>query len=894
MVTAILAYYTTLLGNDMKLKQLCLWLVLSITASVNSYAKETAYRLSTFIKPSFQQITLKVDPNSPTFSGKTTIAIDVTKATDTIGFYQKALNIQQAYLTSDDIRIPLVVSSSDYDIQHGKANQTITANRYTLHIVFDGKFNTTSDGMYLSKFEGLSYIFTQFEDMYARRAFPSFDEPGFKIPYQMTVMSPEKYTVLSNTLINKRTVKDGWQTVEFNKTKPMPTYLVALAVGELDSYDIPNLSVPGKIYTPKGQAGRTKFAAKNTAGILKNLETYFGSPYPYEKLDFIAVPNFTFGAMENAGLVTYRSSLLLLEDEPRLAEQSSTLNVIAHELAHMWYGNLVTMAWWNDLWLNEAFASWMASKVMMDMYPEQNFKGRLVQESAFGADASPTVKPVKKVVKSQTDVMDGLGLNYSKGESILQLIESMVGEKAFQKGIQTYIKNNAWGNAQADDLWKVLSTVADFDVPAMMKTYLEQPSYPLVEFAATGGISQSRYRLKGSEVKEQAWIVPLAISYKKDGKILHTNLFLNETQTTVSELAEADWIFPNENAMGYMRWKVSAEQLSALLIDISVLNVREKKSLLYNTEALFSAGEIELGAMMAVMDALIGDNDPMIGRAVVATMNDFLYLVDKNNEAMFAQFITKKLTPWFERLGVTEQSDDSTDTTRLRSAVYGMLSRYANTPEVEQISAKLAAQYLLDPTSVPRSIATGALRNMARFSDQNWLTTLKDYYVDHSDANIRSTVSRAMIFTDEQKILQTLDFALSPHVSPANAITHVSTAMSGLDEHTIFYAWLDKNFDILSKKMPAYHIARMPEYFSRSCDADNIELAKKFYTNKKANFEGMARSYDVAMYSANQCLSLKEANQASFNHYLKVTTEVMTEITTETTPELTTETMTES
>jgi alanyl aminopeptidase len=856
----------------MKLKHLCLWLMLSMTVSVNGYAKETAYRLSTFIKPSFQQITLKVDPDSPVFSGETAITIDVTKATDTIGFYQKDLNIQQAYLSKGDTRIPLTVTSHEYEIQHAKANQNITANRYTLHIVFDGKFNTTSDGMYLSKFEGLNYVFTQFEDMYARRAFPSFDEPGFKIPYQVTIMSPEKHTVLSNTLVKKRTLKDGWQTVEFNKTKPMPSYLVALAVGELDSYDIPNLSVPGKIYTPKGQAQRTKFAARNTARILQNLESYFGSPYPYEKLDFIAVPNFTFGAMENAGLVTYRSSLLLLEDEPRLAEQSSTLNVIAHELAHMWYGNLVTMAWWDDLWLNEAFASWMASKVMMDLYPEQNFKGRLVQEGAFGADASPTVRPVKKVVKSQTDVMDGLGLNYSKGESILQLIESMVGEKAFQKGIRTYMENNAWKNAQADDLWKVLSTVADFDVPAMMKTYLEQPSYPLIEFAANGEVSQSRYHLKGAEVEPQTWIVPLAIRYKKNGKVSRTNLFLNEAKTTVSELAEADWIFPNENAMGYMRWKVSTEQLSALLKDMSVLNVREKKSLLFNIEALFSAGEIELGEMMAAMDVLVDDSDPMIGSAVVATMNDFLYLVDMDNEAMFGQFVAKKLTPWFERLGVVDQPDDSTDTTRLRGSVYGMLSRYANTPQVEQVSTELANQYLAEPTSVPRSIATRALRNMARFSEQDWFTKLKDYYVSHSDANTRGTVSRAMIFTNENKIEKTLDFALTEHVSPANTITSVYAAMSGLDDQTMFYAWLEKNFTALSEKMPAYHMARMPEYFSSSCDAGNIKLAEKFFAEKKANFEGMARSYDIAIYSAKQCVSLKEANQANFNRYLKQAT----------------------
>jgi alanyl aminopeptidase len=840
-----------------------------MTISVTSNAEETPYRLSTFIKPSFQQITLKVDPDSPTFSGETAITIAVTKVTDTIGFYQKDLNIQKAYLSNGKTNIPLTVTSHEYEIQHGKASQNIAVDSYTLHIVFDGKFNTSSDGMYLSKFEGLNYVFTQFEDMYARRAFPSFDEPGFKIPYQVTIISPEKHTVLSNTLVKKRTVKDGWQTVEFNKTKPMPTYLIALAVGELDSYDIPNLSVPGKIYTPKGQAHRTKFAAKHTAGILQKLESYFGSSYPYEKLDFVAVPNFTFGAMENVGLVTYRSSLLLLEDEPRLAEQSSTLNVISHELAHMWYGNLVTMAWWDDLWLNEAFASWMASKVMLDLYPEQNFKGRLVQEGAFIADARPTVKPVKKVVKSQTDVMDGLGLNYSKGESILQLIESMVGEKAFQKGIQTYMKNNAFSNAQADDLWEVLSTVADFDVPGMMKTYLEQPSYPIVDFATNGEVSQSRYHRKGVEVSEQTWIVPLAISYKKNGKISRTNMFLESPKTTVSELAEAEWIFPNENAMGYMRWKVSSEQLTALLRDISVLNAREKKSLLYNTEALFSAGKIELGEMMSVMNALVDDSDPMIGRAVVSTLNKFLYLVDKDNEALFGQFVAKKLTPWFERLGVEDKANDSTDTTRLRGAVYGVLSRYANTQKVQNVSADLANKYLADPTSVPRSVAIRALRNMARFSDQDWFTKLRDFYISNTDANIRGTISQAMIFTDKRNISKTLDFALSDYVSPANAITNVRSAMSALGTQTMFYAWLDKNFDALSKKMPAYHMARMPEYLSTSCYAGNVKLAEKFYADKKANFEGMARSYDIAINNAKQCVSLKEANQANFNEYLK-------------------------
>lgn len=852
----------------MTLKQASIWFLLLVSVSVNTFAADTEYRLAKHIKPSFQQITLKIDPDKPTFSGESTITIDVTKATNTIGFYQLELDVQSVTLIDGEQRIPLSVTQADYNIQHAISEQVIAPNRYKLHFVFSGKVNTTSDGMYLSTFEGRNYVFTQFEDMHARRAFPSFDEPDFKIPYQMTIQAPEQHTVLSNTKVKKRSVKNGWQEVEFNKTKPMPSYLVAFAVGELDSAEISGLSVPGRIYTPKGQAHRSKFAVKHTPQILQSLEAYFGSKYPYEKLDFIAVPNFTHGAMENAGLVTYRSSLLLLEDEPRLTDQRRPLNVIAHELAHMWYGNLVTMAWWDDLWLNEAFASWTATKVMLELYPEQNVQSGLVQEGAFAADASPTTKPIKKLVKSQTDVMDGLGLNYSKGESILQMIESLVGEKEFQQGVQKYMQKHAWRNTQADDLWEVLSTVADFDVPAMMRTYLEQPSYPLVEFAKNGTITQSRYHLAGAKVKEQTWVVPLSISYKKNDQIKRTTLFLKEQQTRISELAEAQWIFPNDNAMGYMRWKISASQLAALLDDLSVLNVREKKSLLYNSEALFKAGEIQLGQHMTVLDALTGDDNPIVARAVVSALADFVYLVDDSNKIVFGQFIESKLLPWFKRLGVEESPDDSNDTSRLRSAVFGMLGRYSQNKEVQNVSLKLTEQYLQDTNSVPRSIAVSAMRSMAKYGSADWFEKFKSAYENTSDATIHGTISRSMIFPQSENVQKLLTFSLSEHVSPANTIRLLAVASDSQQESDVFYAWLEQNIDKVTAKMPAYHIARMPEYLSSTCSTHNIQLAESFYKKSMANYEGMPRSYDIAMDESRQCVALKQLNQQTFSDYL--------------------------
>ncbi len=849
--------------------QRCLGAAFTLLIATQAIANEEAYRLGDNVTPSFQQISLRIDPNQATFSGETTITIHIDNPTDVVRFYQRDLDVYKAELIDGMDRFELTLSSHAYDIQHAKAQDILPAKTYQLHMEFTGKVNTTSDGMYLSTFEGKNYIFTQFEDMHARRAFPSFDEPSYKIPYQLTITAPSVNTVISNTPVESTNTEDGWQTVEFKKTKPMPSYLVAFAVGEMDSAEITELSVPGRIYTPKGQAHRTKFAVAQTPKILSALEGYFATPYPYEKLDFIAVPNFTHGAMENAGLVTFRSSLLLLDDAPRLTEQSGPIKTITHELAHMWYGNLVTMSWWDDLWLNEAFASWMEGKITMALYPELNTQAQLVQESAFAGDASPTTKAVKKEVRSQTDVMDGLGLNYSKGESILQMVEALVGEDAFQKGVQRYMQKHAWGNAQAEDLWEVLESVADFDVPAMMQTYLEQPAYPLVSFADNGDISQSRYHLSGAEVTAQTWIVPLAITYKKNDKLIHSQLFLDKRKMNLPELAQAQWVYPNDNAMGYMRWQIPAEQLHALLEDTQVLNAREKKSLLYNSDALLKADKISLSQHMAVLDALAKDSDPVVARSVVASLSDLTYLVDDDNKALFADFLNSKLSHWFARLGTVEDKSDSNDVSRLRTAVFGLLSRYTQNEAVLKESRRITEKFLKDDTSTGRAIAANAMRSLAVNDSENWFEKYKAAYIASNDANTQSSIRYGMLFSNPVVLQKVLNLALSDAVSPANVLGFIATASHAKENKDELYQWLDSNMEKVTAKMPAYHIARMPEYVSSSCSQHNIDLAQDFYAKHKDKYDGMARSYDVAQDESRQCAKLKQANQGAFNQYLQ-------------------------
>ena len=842
--------------------------------TVSAQAETVDYRVSGDVNPEFQAITLTLDPDMSTFTGVTEIHLAVAAEVSRLEFYQSGLSLESVVLQQGEQTWPMTVKAAQHDIQHASTGAKIAPGKYVLKISYQGKINDTSDGAYVSRFDGRNYISTQFEDMHARKAFPGIDEPDAKIPYQLTISAPEKHVVLSNTPVSTRNVTDGVQTVYFEKTKPMPSYLVAFAVGEFDSVPIEGLSIPGRIYTPKGQSQDALFAARRTAEILRYLEAYFGQPYPYKKLDFVAVPTFTHGAMENVGLVTYRSEILLRGENPVLAEQSTPLMVIAHELAHMWYGNLVTMAWWDDLWLNEAFASFMAARLMQDLYPEHNYETRLVAERAFGPDAAATTKPVKKTVRVAADVMDGLGLNYSKGEAILHWIESQIGSDAFQAAVREYMTEFAWRNAKADDLWRVLTKASKTDVGSMMRTYLEQPSYPLVVFDVDGEVQQRRYHLTGADVPEQAWTVPLSLKLKRDGKIVTQQILLNAEQQTFPALTNADWIYPNTEANGYYRWRIPQQQLTAMLQDLDAFTVREKKALLYNAEALLNAGEMGFAEFMSVLEALSLQKDPAVARSVVSVLAGFEYLIDAENEAAFGRFVESRLIHWFDALGTVDREQDSDDQLRLRHSVFGLLSKYSDNEAVQNAANDLATQFLSNPQLEHRQMAARALRAVAQRGDEKWLARYEKALTSSRDANVKSVIQRALNFKGEKLMLAVLDLAMSDTINPADTMSVISAIAMVQDDPVPFYAWLSKNLELLAKKIPDYHVTRIPQYVSRSCDADTIKLADELYSNVAGAYEGMTRGWEIAKASSEQCVTLKKRYQTTFNAYLTASSSI--------------------
>ncbi|HET9680018.1 MAG TPA: M1 family metallopeptidase, partial [Gammaproteobacteria bacterium] len=488
-------------------------------------------RLPQTVIPQHYTVDLTMNPDEPTFSGHTEIAVKITEPVDTIWLHGKDLRVSKATLklASGDT-VPVDYQQvKDFGVVKLALPQTVQPQAATLIFDYTADFSKGLLGAYRVQEDGEWYVFTQFEPTAARMVFPSFDEPAFKTPYDITITAPAGDKVVANTpQIDSKTLDNGMVQHVYATTKPLPTYLIAFAAGPLDIVeyaaippnDVRDHPVPLRGVTVKGKGDQIAYALENTAGIVKALENYFQIPYPYQKLDIIAVPDFGAGAMENAGAITFREVLLLIPDPENAPswQLEAYAGVMAHELAHQWFGNLVTMPWWNDIWLNEAFATWMAAKAVESWDPslpvKQDIASRISR--AMGADSLATARQIRQPIKSHHDIHNAFdGITYSKGGSVLLMFEQYLGEETFREGIQYHLKRFANGNADVFDFLESLSHAAGKDITPAFKTFLFQAGIPLIEFDVncdegkpTVTLSQSRYVPLGSTANtDQQWKV---------------------------------------------------------------------------------------------------------------------------------------------------------------------------------------------------------------------------------------------------------------------------------------------------------------------------------------------------------------------------------------------------
>lgn len=844
-----------------------IWWVALLGSAICANAEESPdYRLPAAIEPLSQQIELRLDPTRSDYTGTTSIALHVSQATDRIGINQVGLTLDTVELSSATGSRVLEATDGNWERSWLADGKPIAVGDYTLRIDFSGKYATDSLGMHRVSFEGNDYVYTQMEAMYARRAFPAFDEPAFKIPFRLIIETPMENTAVSNTPVESKSEQDGWQRVTFMETRPLPSYLVAYAVGPMDRAALDGMSIPGHVYVPRGHAGELGFVLRETPTIIAALEDYFGSRYSYRKLDFVAVPEFAFGAMENPGMITYRTDLLMVGDEVAGQQAMRVLMVIAHEAAHIWYGDLVTMAWWNDLWLNEAFATWMSNTILEKTYPEYETQLRLPQAEAFVTDQLTTSTAIRREVRNTNEIWASIRLNYSKGHALLSMLERYVGPAVWQRAIREYMNRFAWSNATEADLWAVVSDVSGVNISGIAGDYLDQPGFAMISVDESGAVSQRRYVRQGLEVDDELWHIPMTVRYKSDGQVRQTFLLLKDRTGTLDMPDDTDWIFPDAGGNGYYRWQVDAEQYDKLVDDLDELSEREKIALLDNSEALLNAGTMSMVQYLETVSRLLQDSHPLVILSALTKVQSLgEEFITESNRAAFAAFIDRSLSGRLAEVGVKAHEGDTAGVVQLRPLLLRIVGQFGADQDVLTQAAALADAYLESPATVQTQLAAEALRVTALNDDGSRYDDYLQAYLDSDAADQKSTILSAMYFKAPDVVRRHLEFSLSEEVQAGDSITGLTNYAEILADQTPLYEWLADNLDQVVAKSPSYKQPLLPQYLGGSCSKKNLDLLTEFFEDRGDIY---APSLARAAEAEQTCIARRNRYAGGFEQFI--------------------------
>lgn len=843
---------------------------------------EPDLRLEWNVVPTFQAVHLELDADRTDYRGSVKVELRVDRPTHRFLFHSEGQELDRVALTGAGGEVETEHRMLAEDVVEVRTADELGLGRYTLEIEFHRPFGTQAVGLYRAEIEGVGYSFTQFEADDAREAFPVWDEPGFKFPYQVTLTVPEGHMAITNTPIAKETSKDGWRTIEFEKTKPLPSYLLAIATGPLETVEIPGLGVPARVVTVKGQSHLTRLVVEITPPLLQALETYFGTPYPYKKLDFLAVPEFWPGGMENPGAITYSDAIVLLDPETAsVSQRISQAKVIAHELAHQWFGNLVTMEWWDDLWLNEAFANWMGNKMTDQVFPEFQFGIGEAEsnQNILDLDARSTTSPIRKPVTSAADLLQGLGLTYQKGTAVFVMFEQWLGEENFRKGVNTYLQANAWGNATADDLWNALEASSGKGLTSAMATFIDQAGFPLIEVERLGDgrvrLSQQRFRNAGGSSPDHLWKVPVGLSYPGPEGIVDQVVLL-ETATKLVELelpegsGDPEWIFPNASANGYYHWSVSDQQLQILAeVAAEALEARERIALLGNVSALLDAGKIGGGPYLRLLSQLANDPDPQVVSAAISELGGVkMAFVPAELEDEFAAYVRQTLQPVFQRIGSQESAKENPTVSVIRPRLMTWLGRDGHDPEIIQQSRALADVFLKDPAGVDPSVAEVALRLAAAGGGRDLFETYRKRF-----ENAQAPTERALFlgalgsFSDPELQMEALRYSLEGPVRP-NEIFSLGEGMSssakGRDD---LYSFMTENFDQVMQRIPPMFAAFMP-FVASGCSLERLGHAEEFFRQPEHSAPGTDKTLAQVGEQVKDCVRLRQREGSSVADFL--------------------------
>jgi aminopeptidase N len=786
---------------------------------------ETPGKLPKEVIPTEYAIRIVPNLDDFTFAGSETVKLNVRRPIHQLVLNGLELKIEAAAVDGKEVPPSAIKTDNEKELLTLTLPAELPAGDHTLRLRFTGKINQQGQGLFYMRYQeqdsGARKVMlgTQFEATDARRFFPCWDEPAFRSRFQLTVVVPENWLAVSNMPIESEQKMAGGKEVRFASTPPMSSYLNVLVAGELDFIESQVGPTQIRVISTKGKAELGRYALEASAEILKYYNDYFGLPYPLPKLDQIAIPGGFGGAMENWGGITYYESVLLFDPKNSSAGTKQDIyEVVAHEMAHMWFGDLVTMAWWDNLWLNEGFASWMGSKCTAHFNPEWEVwlarklprdptrRTGIAKEAAMEGDARSTTHPIQQRIATEAEANSAFDdITYKKGQSFLRMLESFLGEDVFRDGIRRYIDAHKYSNTTTADLWNALSEGSNKLVGEIAAAWTEQPGFPLVNVKREGDgkirFSQERFTVNLKKAPALVWQIPLTYSLV-DGT--PETLLMTDNTASLDNIPADRALKLNVNGAGNYRVEYDASFWQLLLKELSKLGVEDRVNLMSDAWALVQAGRAPVSLYFGLVEKLPASIDLAEHEQMIDVM-DFInrLLVGSPEEAKFQHYAQSLLRPTFETLGWQPKAGEAPNAARLRASLISALG-FLNDPEIIADCRERFGKYLADPASLPPDLRAPVLAVVGRYGDEKTWNTLHELGLKTTSTEDKQNYYNALAYAVDPKLAKkTLAIALTDELPTSRAVFLVSRVARDTGHPDIAWEFAKTNMKALLAKVDA-------------------------------------------------------------------------------------------
>jgi len=781
---------------------------------------ENKYRLPKTVIPNHYSITIKPDLDNEKFSGSETITLKVKEKVNSIKLNSIDLVIDRAEIKDISLKSINISEDKDHETVSVNFDEYLDPGEYKLDLDFHGDLDNSLRGFYLSRYKddnGVDHKIgtTQFESTDARRAFPCFDEPEFKSVFSITLKVPKDLFTVSNTGIKNILNTDSHDIYEFEDSIKMSTYLVAFVIGPFEATNVVDVDgVPLRIVHAIGKSHLTDFAIETGKFALKYFSDYFGRPYPGDKLDMIAIPDFASGAMENLGCITYREALLLVnKEEATQGELTRIADVVMHEIAHMWFGDLVTMKWWNGIWLNEAFATFMATKAVDKFNPEWErwVEFGIEKSAAFDIDSLKSTRPIEFDVISPDDATAMFDLlTYEKGGAVLRMLEQYVGEGPFRDGIRNYLNKHEFSNTETEDLWDSIEEFSSIPVRETMNSWILQPGFPRVSIESEGNyikITQSTFRYDNSD-DETLWKIPMEIKYESDSQVNSKKFLLEDKVEKINFDSKVSLVSGNSNSNGFYRseYEVAKDFLNA----IKHLNKSEKFSLIDDLWASAVSCITPIDKYLNNALYFKQDIDPELQSLILSTLSSLKRYTNEDLKRKYISRIEDYTLTLLNKIGLEPKNKEGLKTKELRAIIFKTLSITCENNEYINKLNEIYIQYNSDKPSIDPNIIASAIASVAHYGNEK---TYEEYFSKYKDGKTPQEKMRFLYslaeFRDPKLLDKTLKASLSKEIKNQDAPYLIAYALRNYRHSQKTWDFIENNWSKIIEKFPDNTVPRM-------------------------------------------------------------------------------------